>query len=111
MFRLQVIKREGDALDRAEKLQNYIERANTEMEELKEREGGAYEREDERDEKFKFLTEELHNKEKEAEDKERQVASLERDKERVMTEIHDVQKMHQDIHDQMDSLYDLSDDM
>ena len=107
----QVIKREGDAVEKAEKLQDYIEKATSEMNDLKQREDGAYEREDESDRKLTFLREEVHNKEKEAEEKERQVANLKRYKEELKTEKKGVEKQTKEKQNEMEEILDLTDDM
>jgi len=107
----QVIKREGDAVEKAERLQHYIEKATSEMNDLKQREDGAYEREDESDRKFTFLREELHNKEKEAEEKERQVANLKRYKEELNTERKGVEKQTKEKQKEMDELNELTDEI
>lgn len=107
----QVIKREGDAVEKAEKLQVYIEKATSEMNDLKQREDGAYEREDESDRKLNFLREEVHNKEKEAEEKERQVANLKRYKEELKTEKKGVEKQTKEKQKEMEEILDLTDDI
>ena len=107
----QVIKREGDAVEKAEKLQDYIEKATSEMNDLKQREDGAYEREDESDRKLTFLREEVHNKEKEAEEKERQVANLKRYKEELKTEKTGVEKQTKEKQKEMEEILDLTDDI
>lgn len=107
----QVIKREGDAVEKAEKLQDYIEKATSEMNDLKQREDGAYEREDESDRKLTFLREEVHNKEKEAEEKERQVANLKRYKEELKTEKNGVEKQTKEKQKEMEEILDLTDDI
>ena len=106
-----MVRREGEALVKAEELQNFIERATSQMEELKQREGGAYEREDEREEKLKFLASELDTKQKDADDKERQEASLRRDKDKILEEIDDVQRNIEEVHEEMEKLHELTDDI
>lgn len=81
------------------------------MDGLKEKEEGAYEREDESEKKLNFLTQEVHTKATEAEEKERQVCNLERYKDRIKGEIQEEKKKINDTLAEIDSLGELTDDM
>lgn len=106
----KVFRREGDALEKAEKLQECIQLARSQMDGLKEREEGAYEREDESEKKLTFLTQELHTKASEAEEKERQVNNLTLYRDKIKAEIQEERKKIQKTQAEIDSLDDLTDD-
>lgn len=100
-----------DAANKAERLQDYIKQGKSKLDDLKEKEEGAYEREDESDKKSSFLAQEVHERLTTAEEKERQVANLERYKEEVNAELNDVKCRINDVHDEMAKLHDCIDDL
>ncbi len=104
-----MIRREDEALEKLERLTENIKKAKNEMDNLKEREEGAYEREDESDKKLTFLTQEVHNLLTTAEEKERQVVTLERFKEKIKGEIDEEERKIQEVHDEIDKLDELED--
>ena len=81
------------------------------MDQLKDKEEGAYEREDESDQKLNFLRQELHTKEADAEEKERKVNNLERYKEKIEAEIDDTNRMIAEKYEEMDSLQELTENI
>jgi len=81
------------------------------LDDLKKKEEGAYEREDESDKKSSFLTQEVHDKVSTAEEKEREVANLERYKEEISADINDVKEKTNSIYSEMDKLHDCVDDI
>ena len=97
-------------MEKAEKLQECIQLARGQMDGLKEREEGAYEREDESEKKLTFLTQELHTKASEAEEKGRQVNNLTLYRDRIKAEIQEEGKKIQKTQAEIDSLDDLTDD-
>ena len=103
-------RREDEAIDKAEQLKEFIVKATQQMDELKEREEGAYEREDDSDKKFIFLKDEVHKKEQEADEKERQVDNLERYKKKLLGEIDEVQTMIEENHIEIEKLYEIMED-
>lgn len=100
-----------DAANKAGRLQDYIKQGKSKLDDLKEKEEGAYEREDESDKKSSFLAQEVHERLTTAEEKERQVANLERYKEEVNAELNDVKCRINDVHDEMVKLHDCIDDL
>ena len=78
---------------------------------LKDKEDGAYEKEDENDKKLTFLTKELHTMVTEAEEKERQVVNLELFKDRITAEIAEEKKKIEEVHNEMASMEDDMDDI
>ena len=99
-----------DATDKVEKLQESIKQGKSKLDDLKEKEEGAYEREDESDKKSTFLAQEVHEKVSTAEEKEREVANLERYKEEVNAEINDVKSKIDHVENEMDKLQEYVDD-
>ena len=100
-----------DAADKVERLQDSINQGKSKLDDLKEKEEGAYEREDESDKKSSFLAQEVHERLSTAEEKERQVANLERYKEEINTEITDVKCKINDVYNKMAHLHDCIDDL
>ena len=93
-----------DAANKVEKLQESIEQGKSKLNDLKEKEEGAYEREDESDKKSSFLAQEVHEMVSTAEEKEREVANLERFKEEINAELNDVKCKIVEVYDDMDKL-------
>ena len=93
-----------DAANKVERLQESIELGKSKLNDLKEKEEGAYEREDESDKKSSFLAQEVHEMVSTAEEKEREVANLERFKEEINAEINDVKCKIVEVYDDMDKL-------
>lgn len=100
-----------DAVDKVERLQESITLGKSKLDDLKEKEEGAYEREDESDKKSSFLAQEVHEKVSTAEEKEREVANLERYKEEINAEINDVKCRINEVHSEMEKLHDCIDDL
>jgi len=100
-----------DATDKVERLQESIEQGRSKLDDLKKKEEGAYEREDESDKKSSFLAQEVHDMVSRAEEKEREVANLERYKEEISAEINDEKDKTNLIHDEMDKLHECVDDI
>ena len=99
-----------DATGKAERLQESITQGKSKLDDLKEKEEGAYEREDESDKKSTFLAQEVHEKVSTAEEKEREVANLERYKEEVNAEINDVRSKIDHVENEMDKLHECIDE-
>ena len=93
-----------DAANKVERLQESIELGKSKLNDLKEKEEGAYEREDESDKKSSFLAQEVHEMVSTAEEKEREVANLERFKEEINAELNDVKCKIVEVYDDMDKL-------
>ena len=93
-----------DAANKVERLQESIEQGKSKLNDLKEKEEGAYEREDESDKKSSFLAQEVHEMVSTAEEKEREVANLERFKEEINAELNDVKCKIVEVYDDMDKL-------
>ena len=93
-----------DAANKVERLQESIELGKSKLDDLKEKEEGAYEREDESDKKSSFLAQEVHEMVSTAEEKEREVANLERFKEEINAELNDVKCKIVEVYDDMDKL-------
>ena len=79
------------------------------MDHLKEKEEGAYEREDESDKKLSFLAQEKHNMLTTAEEKERAVVNLEWYKDKIKGEIDEVKKKIDDVEEEIEKLSELED--
>lgn len=100
-----------DAANKVERLQESIELGKSKLNDLKEKEEGAYEREDESDKKSSFLAQEVHEMVSTAEEKEREVANLERFKEEINAEINDVKCKIREVWNEMEKLHDCVDDL
>lgn len=107
----KALRRMEDATNKAVKLQESICQGKSRLEDLKVKEEGAYEREDESDKKSIFLAKEVHERVCEAEEKEREVANLERYKEEMNAELNNVKCKVKDVHDEMHKLHDCIDDL
>lgn len=100
-----------DAANKVERLQESIELGKSKLDDLKEKEEGAYEREDESDKKSSFLAQEVHEMVSTAEEKEREVANLERYREEINADINDVKWKIGEVHKEMEKLHDCVDDL
>lgn len=100
-----------DAANKVERLQESIELGKSKLDDLKEKEEGAYEREDESDKKSSFLAQEVHEMVSTAEEKEREVANLERYREEINADINDVKWKIGEVRKEMDKLEDCVDDL
>lgn len=100
-----------DAENKVERLQESIELGKSKLDDLKEKEEGAYEREDESDKKSSFLAQEVHEMVSTAEEKEREVANLERYREEINADINDVKWKIGEVRKEMDKLEDCVDDL
>ena len=98
-------------MEKVERLQESIKKGKSKLDDLKEKEEGAYEREDESDKKSSFLAQEVHEMLSSAEEKEREVANLERYKEEINAEINDVKFNIKEVHSEMEKLHDCVDDL
>ena len=79
------------------------------MDHLKEKEEGAYEREDESDKKLSFLAQELHNMLTTAEEKERAVVTLDRYKDKIKGEIDVEKEKIANVEEEIEKLNELED--
>lgn len=93
-----------DAVGKVERLEESIELGKSKLDVLKEKEEGAYEREDESDKKSSFLAQEVHEMVSTAEEKEREVANLERYKDEINAEINDVKHNIKEVFSEMEKL-------
>ena len=93
-----------DAVGKVERLEESIEQGKSKLDILKEKEEGAYEREDESDKKSSFLAQEVHEMVSTAEEKEREVANLERYKDEINAEINDVKHNIKEVFSEMEKL-------
>lgn len=100
-----------DAANKVERLQESIELGKSKLDDLKEKEEGAYEREDESDKKSSFLAQEVHEMVSTAEEKEREVANLERYREEINADINDVKWKIGEVRKEMDKLEDCVDEL
>lgn len=91
-------------MEKVERLEEFIVQGKSKLDDLKEKEEGAYEREDESDKKSSFLAKEVHEMVTTAEEKEREVANLERYKEEINAELNDVKYKIKEVHNEMDKL-------
>ena len=109
-FLQQVQERHQRALERVEELQGLIEKAKNSITECKEREGSAFERGDEREEKVKFLSDLLQTRGKEADESERQVLALKREKDKLLEDIDDFKAKIEETYAEINSLDGLADE-
>ena len=91
-------------MGKVERLEESIEQGKSKLDVLKEKEEGAYEREDESDKKSSFLAQEVHEMVSTAEEKEREVANLERYKDEINAEINDVKHNIKVVFSEMEKL-------